>query len=192
VIGVAATTVVTLVGAGTLAVGWPLYAAAGVLALTAGVRPVASELSDRRGAVNLERERAIQLVLTGSFVGLQEATAIPVRSLAIRAYRRLPARPGGIPQPIGQMAARVLSEHEQAAIQPLLMRCMDGGEKVVVDDHDTPVLMAVQMLDADGKAVGCILVEVPDPGALDDQKVRHIAEAAADAVWNAANIKTNG
>jgi hypothetical protein len=191
VVGVAATTVVTLVGAGTLAVGWPLYAAAGVLALTAGVRPVAREVSDRRGTVDLKRERAVQQALNGSFVGLQEATAIPVRSLAIRAYRRVPARPGGVPQPIGQMAARVLSEHEQAAIQPLLVRCMDG-ESVVVGDHDARVLMAVRMLDAGGKAVGCILVEVPDHDALVDHKVQHIAEAAAEGVWNAANIKTNG
>lgn len=190
-VGVAATTVVTLVGAGTLAVGWPLYAAAGVLALTAGVRPVARELSDRRGAVDLKRERAIQQVLNGSFVDLQEATAVSVRSLGIRAYRRVPSGPHGIPQPIGQMAARELTDSEQLAIRPQLVLCMDA-RSVEVADHDGRVLMAVRMLDGIGAPVGCILVEVPDRDALVNPRVQQIAEAAAKAVWNAANIKTSG
>jgi hypothetical protein len=192
-IGVAATTVVTLVGAGTLKPGLSLYASAGVLALSAFVRPLVQEVNDRRGSVDLWRERAVQQTINGAFVDLQETTNVPVRSLAVRAYRQFPPTPRGVPRLIGQMAVRVLTDREQDAIRPLLVHCV-SGQGIEFGELDARVLMAVPMLDGVGRSVGCLLLEVGDQDAevLADPKVKEIMEAAARAVWNAANIKATG
>jgi hypothetical protein len=190
-IGVAATIVVTLVGAGTLKPGWSLYASAAVLAVSAGVRPVAREISDRRGSNSLARERAVAAVIDAAFVDVHEQTGIPVRNLTIRAYRWTDLRRA--PEQIGQMTVRVQSEQEQALVQPLMRRCLTVPEPGV-DEVNGRFVLAVPMLDGAGRAVGCIVVEVPvgNANALQAQQawVEQYLRGVAGGVWNAANIKS--